>query len=332
VVLDLKSYIWLALILFLLISISPVLSHTPLQPDNNESLDTAMVIIDPTKSWAIYAKIHEKEEAQYYILHLDEGEKLKVSLYVPLAEKNFGPKLVVMGPEISSNDLPPGFIEVPKGVGVLIVESNLPESPEYEPFTPSSYYYISEFELEINEHGDYYLVVYETSRGGRYGLALGYREVFGVDEWLLVPIDIFGIREWEGQSLGVVLSPLLATLAGGFLVTILLNKKFLRILRFWTVTSAGLLYLGSGFMIILQMFIALLVVQVELSVILTLIFAIMPILLGLLIIRTRTREIFGIKIRILIAILGLLGFVTWSGLLIGPSLAILSSTLPEKRE
>jgi len=174
----LKTSVWLALLLFLSISTGPVLAHTPLQPDDNESLDTAMAISDPTKSWAIYTELHEKEEAQYYILHLEEGERLKASLYVPIAEKGFMPKLVVMGPEISSNDVLPEFIEVPKDVGVLVVESNLAESPEYEPFTPSIYYYLSEFDLEISEHGDYYLVVYETSKGGRYGLAVGYREVF----------------------------------------------------------------------------------------------------------------------------------------------------------
>ena len=205
-ILKLKTSVWLALLLFLLISISPVLGHTPLQPDDNKSLDTPMVISDPTKSWAIYTELHEKEEAQYYILHLEEGERLKASLYVPIAEKGFIPKLVVLGSEISSNDVLPGFIEAPNGVGFLVVESNLPESPKYEPFTPSSYYYLSEFDLEISEYGDYYLVVYETSRGGRYGLAVGYREVFGIGEWLLIPIDVLGIREWEGQFIGLVLS------------------------------------------------------------------------------------------------------------------------------
>jgi len=290
-----------------------------------------MAISDPTRSWAIYAELHEKEEAQYYIMHLDEGEQLKASLYLPLAEKGFMPKLVVMGPEISSNDVLPEFIEVPNGVGVYIAESNIPESPEYEPFTPSSYYYLSEFDLEISEHGDYYLVVYETSKGGRYGLAVGYKEVFGIDEWLLVPIDVLGIREWEGQYLEIVLTPLLATIAGGLLVIIWLKKQLPRILRFWIASGAGLLYLGSGSMMIVQMFIALSVVQVDLSVIITLVFAILPILLGLLIIRKGTRETFESKTRILVGILGLLGFVTWAGLLVGPILAVLSSILPEKR-
>ena len=69
-----------------------------------------MVISDTTKSWAIYTELHEKEEAQYYKLHLDEGERLKASLYIPLAEKGFMPNLVIMGPGISSNDVLPEFI------------------------------------------------------------------------------------------------------------------------------------------------------------------------------------------------------------------------------
>ena len=156
--------------------------------------------------------------------------------------------------------------------------------------------------------------------------------MFGIDEWLLIPIDVLSIREWEGQSLGLVLTPLLATLAGGLLVIIWLKKKLPRTLRFWTVSVAGLLYLGSGFMIIMQMLIALSSAKVDLSVILTLIFAILPILLGILIVRMGLRETFESRTRILIGILGLLGFVTWSGLLVGPMIAVLSSILPRKKE
>jgi hypothetical protein len=84
-------------------------------------------------------------------------------------------------------------------------------------------------------------------------------------------------------------------------------------------------------MIIVQMLIALSVVQVDLSVLVTLVFAVLPILLGLLIIRRGAREKFELRTRILIGVFGLLGFVTWSGLLVGPILTIFSSIMPEKR-
>jgi len=290
-----------------------------------------MVISDPTKSWAIYAELHEGGEAQYYKLHLEEGDRLRASLYIPLVEKGFMPKLVIMGPGISSKDAIPEFVEVPEGVGIILLESRKSERPEYEPFTPSSYYYLADFDLEITIRDDYYLAIFDPSRGGRYGLATGYREVFGIDEWLLVPIDVLSIREWEGQSQGIVLAPLIAAVAVGFLVLIWLKKDLLGTLRVWTISAAGFLYLGSGFMMILQMLIALSVTMVDLSVILTLFFAILPVLLGLMLIKSGIRETLNSRARILIAVFGLLGLVTWSGLLVGPILAILSSILPSKR-
>jgi len=61
-----KSYFILFLII-LLFPIHGVLAHTPLEPPfDNESLATAYGVPDPTKSWAIYAELHEGGEAQYY--------------------------------------------------------------------------------------------------------------------------------------------------------------------------------------------------------------------------------------------------------------------------
>jgi hypothetical protein len=46
-------------------------------------LDRASEIHDPTKSWAIYAQLHEGGEAQYYLLSMRKGENITVSLTAP---------------------------------------------------------------------------------------------------------------------------------------------------------------------------------------------------------------------------------------------------------
>jgi len=323
--------------LILLLSSIPIVdAHVPFESDEGESLEMATVIPDPAKSWAIYSELHEGGEGQYYLLEMSQGDRLRVMLYLPVSEsEDFTPNLVVMGPGITAKDEIPSYIEAPDEGGRMSISSERPERPAYEPFTPSSYYYIADVDLEILATGDYYLVIHEPDQGGRYGLAVGYREEYSLFEWIMVPVDIIGIRAWEGQSLGFVLAPMVMTLlaALGFLIW----RRFAhqagpRTLIGWTAAVAGVLYLGSGVTMLTQMVLALSEASLEPAVALTLVFALLPVLLGLAAIRLATgiRENGGMRTRIWLAVLGLLGLFSWAGLLLGPALALVASILPAR--
>jgi hypothetical protein len=73
-------------------------------------------------------------------------------------------------------------------------------------FTPSSYYQLISVDLIVEQSGDYYLVVYGI---GKYGLAVGYKEEFSLLEWLKIPFDVTLVHLWEGQSLLLILLPLI---------------------------------------------------------------------------------------------------------------------------
>ncbi|MDH5688493.1 MAG: hypothetical protein OEZ48_11625 [Candidatus Bathyarchaeota archaeon] len=310
------------------------LAHTPLKPGpDNESLETAYAVSDPTKSWAIYADLHEGGEAQYYRLDLEEGDRLRAMLYVPISENSdFMPNLIVMGLGISSEDTVPAYVEVPDGAGTMLVTAQRSAQPSYEPFTPSSYYYLASMDQEISLTGTYYVAVYEESQGGRYGLAIGYREEFGIDEWILVPIDTIGIHQWEGQSLEFILAPILATFVIGLSVAIWKRTPMSRAAFYWTGISAGLLYVGSGVTILTQMILALSTSTPDFSALLTLIFVMLPILLGAAILRivAKKRKSITKRSRLFLALLGLSGLFAWAGLIIGPILSVLTSILPVK--
>ncbi|MFW9944946.1 MAG: hypothetical protein ACFFB7_08105, partial [Candidatus Sifarchaeia archaeon] len=68
-------------LLILLVSIaliglltSIVSAHVPLAPEPGETLDTAVEIVNPTKSWVVYSDLHESEEPHYFRFQIDEGE------------------------------------------------------------------------------------------------------------------------------------------------------------------------------------------------------------------------------------------------------------------
>lgn len=321
---------WILIITVLLAMTAPtVLAHTPLNLDEgNHSPETAFEIPNPTKSWTLYRELHEPGEAEYYVVELDPGDRLLVSVFTPVNEDpRFLPSLTVMIPDGHDEDSH-GHIEAPEGYESATVEANRPDKPEYEPFTPTSYFYLAKYELTSEEGGVYYFAVHEDAHHGRYGLAVGYVETFTLLEWLRIPLDVISIHRWEGQHLALILAPLALTLVVGFAILIrknLLRPDSLRVIG----PTAGLLYIGGGLMTMVQMLTALAAAPSS-AALLTAIFVAVPLALGYSILR-RTIGAEGVpkrRDRAMIALHGALGLFTWSGLIIGPALAFLVSILP----
>lgn len=316
------------------ILVPEVLAHAPLTPGDNESLATAAFIPNPTKSWAIYAELHEGGEAQYYSFNITEGERIHVGLLKSTnpEEREFTPGLVLMGPNVKNQGDVPDYVEVPAGAGTLVMEGKQPDQATYEPFSPSSFYLLADVALDAPSSGTYYIAIYERSRGGHYGLAIGDREVYTLSEWILIPLNLISVYQWEGQNLAVIFLPLGVTLAIGLGIIIwrLRNQENIRTFYYWTGALAGLLFFGTGGMILFQMTLSLTQAPLVPEIGITLILALIPILLGVGVLRLilKSRGEVGIRKRAYIAILGLLALFAWAGLIVGPALAMVASILP----
>jgi glucan phosphoethanolaminetransferase (alkaline phosphatase superfamily) len=206
--------------------------------------------------------------------------------------------------------------------------------PEYEPFTPSALYEVASYSRRIEVSGTYYVAVYNATEGGRYSLAIGYLEEYTVPEWLMVPYDVIGIHLWQGQSLLLILSPLIFVLVvgAGFLVWRWQRGSTAFTLFEWLASVAGLLYIGTGAMIFLQIGIAFAETGPAFSAVLSVVFGLVPILLGVAALYRAlwARDTRPIRDRIYIAIIGVLGLFFWAGLLVGPALALIASILPNR--
>jgi hypothetical protein len=327
-----KSNIFGILVLFLIFSffVSYALAHTPLNTrDEIHSLETALEVFNPTKSWTLYRQLHHEGEAEYYKLVLENGERLRLSLYVKELD-NFSPQLVVIGEDFGLDDNIPDSIEKPEGYGATLFDSTKPTEREYEPFTPTSYYYLINVDIPIISNGDYYVAVFEpNSIEGKYGIAIGYKEEYSLSEWIMIPFDVIDIHEWEGQQLIWILAPMILSLIVGFLVLIwkrLIKLNLLNIIG----STAGLLYIGSGLMIFTQMIIALSGAPFNSTAVLTVIFMAMPLILGYFLFRKviRFKGKLSNKDRIIFIAFGFAGIFSWSGLIIGPVLAIFCGVIP----
>jgi hypothetical protein len=100
-----------------------VLAHAPLGSGDNESLETATVIPDPTKSWALYGSLNSDGDPQYYTFEISEGQTIHVTLYKSMRSQDadFNPRLVIMGPNITASGEVPSKITVPSNSTAALV-------------------------------------------------------------------------------------------------------------------------------------------------------------------------------------------------------------------
>ena len=328
-----------AIALMLLVTtvlVIPVASaHVPLGSGSNESLATATRVADPTKSWAIYADLHEGGEAQYYVFDVVRGERIHISLLTTTASEdgNFTPGFVLMGPGLESRGFVPPYVETPPGAGLVAVNGTRPTQATYEAFAPSSYVQLADVALDAPADGTYYVAVQDPTRGGRYGLVIGDRESFTLSEWLLTPLSLLSVYMWERQGLPVILLPAMATAAAGLGLLVRRHRAGKPLDRTgWTAAVAGLLFLGTGATVLSQMILSISRSSLDAFAIVTVAFAIVPILLGLLTLRIVLRGSgrWTLKGRAYLVILGAGALFAWAGFVVGPVLALTAAILPAK--
>jgi len=323
------------LLIILTLLISPAVAHAPFGAGDNESLDNATVIPDPTKSWAIYGELHEGGEAQYYKFDINKGETIYVMLGISTAhsEDKFTPGLVLMGSSLSSEGQVPDYVEVPSGVSTMVLNGTRPSKATYEAFTPSMFINLVEIEIQAPDKGTYYLAVQDPYSGGRYVLAVGSKEEFSFQDILGLPLAIMQIYQWEGQDQLVVWAPLIATIVFGLLF-ILWRRGVPKTLFAWAGIIAGLFFLGSGMLTLFEMVAAILQTGIVSEVIITILFALVRLTLGVLTIRITLSKKgkIGLVTRLALVVMAVVAFVMWTGFYFGPALAVLTSVLPSKRK
>lgn len=326
----------LLILIYCLFPLPSASGHSPIISGDNSNLDEAMFIPDPTKSWAIYGELHEGSDAQYYRFEIEKGQRISISLMKPTNEENkeFMPVLVLAGPGLIGQGTAPKYVELPAGAGAVVVAGRQPEKATYEPFSASSFYELAELDIPAPESGKYYIAVYGPGRGGHYSLALGEREVFSIVEWILIPMSLISIYQWEGQSLLIIFLPIAATLAISMGFMLWWRKEWIPVSLFeWTGMLAGLLFLGTGFMVLFQMVLALSHTHLVSEVVITSILALLSVLLGIAVTRIimKNRKKVDTRKRIYLIILGIIALFVWSGFLVGPVLAVMASLMSDRK-
>jgi hypothetical protein len=317
-----------AFVLILLLTL-PASAHVPVLSGDHNSLATAMHIKDQAISYAIYGTLHEAGEADYYTVTMRKGDPLTFSVSTP-AQGSFAPWLVIAGPGLSPQGTVPATIDLPKKDTAVVVTGVRPLNAEYEPFSPMAMFPTASYEGTAPEDGTYVIAVYTPGDGGPYTLASGKLESFTATEWIMVPVNLIGVRLWQEQSLLLIFGPYLVVLIAGMVLVLRWPGRQRMSTAAWFGLVAGLLYLGSGTATLLQTGIALQMATAGPAVLVTLVLAAIPIGAGAaaVSISLRSSESTPVRFRLQMAAIGIVGLVAWGGLIIGPVLAFVAALMP----
>jgi hypothetical protein len=245
---------------------------------------------------------------------------------------------VLIGKTVNATGDIPSKITIPQGYSAQLIHPTTPQ-PSFEPFSPGILSYVSNLTIDNADAGQYYLVVYEASNdptGGHYGIAIGERETYTIDEWILIPFDLISIYQWEGQSLALILAPMLATLIVGLSLVAWKQHKRSDLANpmVWLASIAGLTFVGTAASTFFQLIYDATKVSVGIEAIITVIFAVIPLLIGLATLRIalKNSKKANLQKRIYFVVLGVAALFIWAGFIIGPVLAIIASIMPTRKK
>ena len=333
-----KALIACGILAFLvsLLFVPVVLGHAPLGVKDNENINSATVIPDPTKSWALYYALNADGDPQYYTFNITAGQRVHVILLKSMEsnDSQFLPEIAILAENITNQGTTISKVTIPNGYSARVISSGQPK-PTYEPFSPSSFDGLSDTAFNAPTSGQYYIAVFENSsahNGGHYGLAIGDKETYTIDEWVLLPLNLLSIYAWEGQTLLAMIAPMIATVViGTVLVAWHLRKQGkTRSLYSWVGAIAGSILVGSGADTLLQLLIANSNAFGGIQILITLMFVALPIILGIIALRFSLGNPanIGILKRITFLFIGVVALFLLAGLFIGPVVAIATSVMP----
>lgn len=162
------------LILINLLIVASSQAHRPIIVKNDSSLEKPFIVPDPNISYAFYGELNG--EAHYYKIISRKPFELYVNILVP----DFSPKSdpIVrhdMSFQVFKNEIKPES-------SIFIIDGKTTEWKRfYEKFGRDHYYMGPEFDMQMLE-GTYYIKVFNSNNKGKYALATGKVEKFGIKD------------------------------------------------------------------------------------------------------------------------------------------------------
>ncbi len=144
-----------------------------------DTVATAKIIKEPQNKQKIFGRLKSKDDVDYFTFTLEADEAVSISIFVPAADKNFEPSLIVFGSDLPKSDHDP-VIPIGEGNGSYIMEFPKTNVQEFfHDFLLTTFKTGPRLEFSSPEKSSYGLALRSPNGNtGRYLLEIGQQ-----DEW-----------------------------------------------------------------------------------------------------------------------------------------------------
>lgn len=183
---------------------SPVcLAHLPFFSDGSEvDADHASVIADVDLSQVVYHEVTSPGQLLWLAFDAAAGQEFYFNIGVPAIErpKAYRPAVALIGPGLPAAHLP---FPIPAGLGATVFTTDSVTEPEFfhEPFSGTDSWILTKQTVPLATAGRYYAVGYVPSgQVGKFWVAIGKREQFGLEDILKLTGDLPRVRAYHESS------------------------------------------------------------------------------------------------------------------------------------
>lgn len=184
----------------LLLHADTVWAHKPILPDGAaDSPAHAVPVKDVDVSMVVYHQATALSPRVWVVFEGQKGKMVELQLGVPRLDRfrDTRPVAAVIGP-----GLPPwkGGFDAPPGLGGVVFGTAGGAEPKafHEPFTGTDSWLFEKQKLVLPESGRYYLVGFLPDQAeGKLWLAFGFKEAYGLRDWLSLPAWIARVRQFH---------------------------------------------------------------------------------------------------------------------------------------
>lgn len=187
----------------LLLDAAAAWAHKPIFPgDNARDAAHAVPAKDIAVSTVAYHAATRQSPCVWIVFDGRKGPEIELQLGVPRLDrlKDLRPSVAVLGPGFPAWE---GEFDVPHGLGGVVFRTVGEGAPKafHEPFTGTNSWLFDKQKLVLPETGLYYLVGYLPGEGeGKFWLAFGHKEAYGLRDWLRLPGWIVRVRRFHEVS------------------------------------------------------------------------------------------------------------------------------------
>jgi hypothetical protein len=176
-------------------------AHRVIEDDGSHTTaENAIILEDFELSQVVYHEVTDSSNHLWFRFEATEGQILYWEFGLPSISRlqNYRPEMVVLGPGLPDISLP---FDVPDGLGGLVVENGAQLEDFFERFTGTNTWILSNEEQRIEQAGTYYVVAYHPDdTPGKFWVALGKREEFGLADVLGYAETLFFVRNYHEDS------------------------------------------------------------------------------------------------------------------------------------